>query len=306
MKSFKLFLEAVRSAEDEAYRRYVHLVNDPSTKNKTPEGVVADVAREHGLVPRHLLNYVKKRAGTDELTGQEKLFPDVDGYQPIKKKKPSIITRVTRRLVGEEDESYWASMPHEHLHSELHNHLVKHGFNVVGHKHWEIDPLTVSEDEVDQHMLDHGFKGKTTFVRPGSDTTTWDHPNGSTAVINSDTWSHQIRLVPPEKKMNESADDHDYWASMPPEHLHAETHAILTSTNHDVVSKNKWEKNEVWERMSYHENREAWSHHENALKNIGWKADLTNMVHPNGSKLRWYQHNKPPFGGSGWKFEEPS
>lgn len=74
--------EALRSAEDEAFRHYVHMVNAPEHRNKTPEGVVALVAKEYGLEPRRLLKHFTKRARTKVLTGKERLFPD-DTSAPV-------------------------------------------------------------------------------------------------------------------------------------------------------------------------------------------------------------------------------
>lgn len=101
------------------------------------------------------------------------------------------------------------------------------------------------------------------------------------------------------KKLFESDGDHEYWASMPHEHLHAETHRTLTNLGHEVLGKGRWSlhrKHELVAPELRHDGEdggdyiETFDHH---MVPHGWpKGGFEELLdhdvvhHPNGSALR--------------------
>lgn len=104
----------------------------------------------------------------------------------------------TFKQLLEDDNEYWASMPHEFLHAETHNHLSGHGFTShesrLAQHTWRKNYSFHMDNEQDEiNRLDdlrHGFQKhgwKPVGDHHEEDTMlSWKHPNGSMLHLDID------------------------------------------------------------------------------------------------------------------------
>lgn len=102
----------------------------------------------------------------------------------------------------------------------------------------------------------------------------------------------------------EDTDDHEYFKSMPHEHLHAETHRALTSLGHDQTDHSEWDLARRTDAVDYQDEEHYTDYFDQKLHPHGWKGHIGDTVasaldvvrgrlgktaliahHPNGSYL---------------------
>lgn len=112
------------------------------------------------------------------------------------------------------------------------------------------------------------------------------------------------------RESHDGNDDHEYWKSMPHEHLHSEMHNAMKSYGLDHVGSRE---NDHYHEHEYHTTCDPFDleHHEETFRNIlhstkglGWKRDplgdhihvageMSSYTHPNGSRMHFdTMHNE--------------
>lgn len=204
----------------------------------------------------------------------------------------------------DEDHEYFKSMPWEHLHAETHHIMINHHHKVGRTAHswgpdddpiWgDWDRMSQVSDKMTAKMRELGWKPKDEHEGIAQ---TFHHPNGSKFEYKSFSASRnntgeEFRFTPP-KKVNESTDeDHEYWASMPYEHLHAETHALVTQSGWQPTEAHpRFPNTHTWQRVPG-----TGSPDYSKLPTLGWKRtgseryqrvdhSCSSWKHPNGAEF---------------------